>query len=109
VRAGDLVSFLEENVQQINHTVSYDASSRTPEPPLRLGVHIVARVKGTFAELTERETEGKQFRGRQIAQAIRRELSHELAARLAGKPVDEVAAEIDAVRCRILEPHRGKV
>ncbi len=100
IDAAALVDFLAANVPEINAEVAdiYRWSSERP----RLRRNMVERMRRDLAGLAAQVAPGKRFVGREIAAAVRRELTDELAARLAGMAPEAAAVELRAVRARIL-------
>lgn len=101
IDAAALVEFLGANLVEINEEVSCIICPWDDSPP-RLRRNMVERMRRDLAGLAAQVAPGKRFVGREIAAAVRRELTDELAARLAGMTPDAAAVELRAVRERIL-------
>jgi len=100
IRAPLLVDFLEKHLAEINEDIA-DAHRWMKEPPT-LNRATIDHLKRRIAELTVQAAPQKRFVGRALAQAVRRDLTPQLAAKLAGTSPELIAAEIAAVRERIL-------
>lgn len=100
IQADALLDFLEKNVQDVNAECR-DTCRYHEDPPV-LRKDMVVRMRKALEELKAQAAPGKRFVGREIAAAVRRELTGELAARLAGMAPEAAAAELQAVRGRIL-------
>lgn len=101
IDAAALVDFLAGNLVEINEEVSCIIRPWDDTPP-RLRRNMVERMRRDLAGLAAQVAPGKRFVGREIAAAVRRELNDELAARLAGMAPEAAAAELRAVRERII-------
>jgi len=100
IKAEPLLKFMEENAAEINKEwerlcpwdgVRFSFSKKT-----------VARMRKDLAKFSATAAPARHFVGREIARAVNRELSPAFAAHLASVTPDLIAAEVAAVRERIL-------
>ncbi|MBK8477565.1 MAG: hypothetical protein IPL39_15065 [Opitutaceae bacterium] len=100
VRANLLVEFLASEVQAVNRTVAIDWLYNSTPP--RLTGPIVERVRRRLAELAAQAAPEKRHRGREIAAAVRRELTDTTARQIAGMDPEAAVATLAQLRERIL-------
>ena len=102
VKAVPLVEFLAANVKAVNADVRLCWPTWVTTEPPALNSRILLRVARRAEELRVEVKPERRFRGRDIAAAVRRELTAELATKLALLPAAAATAEIVKVRERIL-------
>lgn len=101
VRAGAFVEFLDSNLPLINAFVEADWPYVRVEPP-QLEKGDVSRIKRRLKQLIAAQTSGKRFVGRAIAAAVKRELTPDLARKLATMTPEAAETALHEARNRIL-------